>query len=64
MTTEGLYENELIVKKSYVQICSLDNVKTNYSYTELSEILNIGQDEIELWAIEAIQNKIIDAKID
>ena len=42
MTTEGLYENELIVKKSYVQICSLDNVKTNYSYTELSEILNVS----------------------
>jgi len=30
----------------------------------LSELLNIEIEEIEFWAIEAIQNKIIDAKID
>lgn len=37
---------------------------TNFSYTELAQLLNIDIEEIELWAIEAIQNKIIDAKID
>lgn len=64
MTTEGLTENELIVKKSYVIVCSFDTSKTNHSYTELSEKLNIDKDEIEMWAIDAIQNNIIDAKID
>ena len=26
--------------------------------------MNIAEDEVEMWAVEAIQNKIIDAKID
>jgi len=64
MRNEGLTEQELIVKKSYVQICSLNADKTNYSYAELAQILNIEQDEIEIWAIDAIQNRIVDAKID
>mmetsp|Transcript_42896 Transcript_42896/g.56731 ORF Transcript_42896/g.56731 Transcript_42896/m.56731 type:complete len:89 (-) Transcript_42896:176-442(-) len=64
MRNEGLTEQELIIKKSYVQICSLNTDKTNYSYTDLAEKLNIDKEEIELWAIDAIQNKIIDAKID
>ena len=42
MTTEGLTENELIVKKSYVIVCSFDTSKTNHSYTELSEKLNVS----------------------
>lgn len=42
MTTEGLTESELLVKKSYVIICSFDSGKTNYSYTELSESLNVS----------------------
>lgn len=64
MKSEGLTEQELILKKSYVQICTLSTDKTNFSFTELSQLLNIPVDEIEFWAIEAIQNKIIDAKID
>lgn len=61
---EGLTEQELIVKKSYVEICSLNTQVTNFSYNDLSQLLNIAKDDIEMWAIEAIQNKIIDAKID
>lgn len=64
MTKEGLTEQELVIKKSYVQICSLNTQVTNFSYQELSQLLNIDVEEIELWAIDAIQNKIIDAKID
>lgn len=45
-------------------MCSLQKDKTNFSYEELSKLLNIEADEVELWAIEAITNKIIDAKID
>lgn len=64
MSTEGLTEQELVLKKSYVQICTLNTQVTNFSYQELGQLLNIDIDEIELWAIDAIQNKIIDAKID
>ena len=65
MEREGLTKQELIRKKSYVQICTLSTQsKTNYKYTELSQLLNIAEPEIEEWAVEAIQNKIIDAKID
>ena len=46
MTTEGLTEQELIVKKSYVQICSLNTQKTNFSYSELSELLNVSKIQI------------------
>lgn len=52
------------MKKSHVLICTLDTQTTNFSYAELSSLLNIDVDDIEMWAIEAIQNKIIDAKID
>jgi len=65
MEREGLTRQELIRKKSYVQICTISTQsKTNYKYTELSQLLNIDEAEIEEWAVEAIQNKIIDAKID
>ena len=45
---------EVITKKSYLQICSLSTQTTNYTYTELSKLLNIQEDDIEEWAIEAI----------
>ena len=81
MSSEGLTEQELVVKKSYVQICTLSTEVTNFSYQDLAQLLNVSKihtastdlilfslqidvDEIELWAIDAIQNKIIDAKID
>jgi len=64
MKEEGLTKEELIVKKSYVQICSLSTDVTNFAYSDLAKLLNIDEDEIENWAIDAIQNKIIDAKID
>lgn len=64
MKEESLTENELTTKKSYVQICALDTQKTNFKFNELASLLNISPDEVEFWAIEAIQNGIIDAKID
>jgi hypothetical protein len=48
-----------------VQICSLSTEKSsNFSFKDLASHLNIPESEIEEWAIEAIANKIIDAKID
>jgi len=64
MENEGLQADEILVKKSYVQICSLSTENSNFKYTELSQLLNIDEEEVEEWAITAIANGIIDAKID
>lgn len=64
MKAEGLTKEEIVLKKSYVQICSLNTDKTKFLYSELATLLNINADQVEEWAIEAISLKIIDAKID
>ena len=38
--------------------------QSNFSYKDLATLLNIFESNVEEWAIEAIANKIIDAKID
>jgi len=65
MAKEGLEKQDVILKKSYLQICSLSTVEaTNFKYDSLADLLNIEKDDVEEWAIEAIQAGIIDAKID
>jgi PCI domain len=61
---EKLTKEELILKKSYVEICSLSTEKTNFKFSDLANLLNLDLNEVEEWAIEAISKKIIDAKID
>jgi hypothetical protein len=61
---EKLTIEELILKKSYVEICSLSTEKTNFKFSDLANLLNLDLNEVEEWAIEAISKKIIDAKID
>ena len=78
MTKEGLENSEVILKKSYLQICQVSTeASTNFKYEKLADLLNVSiiravilmflqidQDDVEEWAIEAIQAGIIDAKID
>ena len=64
MKEEKLTKEDLVLKKSYVQICSLNTDKTNFKYSELGTLLNLPADQVEEWAIEAIGKQIIDAKID
>lgn len=64
MKAEGLTEEDVIRKKSYVAICSLATENTNFKYNDLAELLNIAAADVEEWAIEAISRNIIDAKID
>lgn len=61
---EKLTKEELILKKTYVEICSLSTEKTNFKFSDLAIRLNLEENEVEEWAIEAISKKIIDAKID
>ena len=64
MQKENITMQEVITKKSYLLICSLSTETSNFKYSELSTLLNINENEVEEWAIDAIQNKIIDARID
>lgn len=73
MKKEGISEEEVLTKKTYEQICSLPTTNSNFKYGELAELLDVSArlltvqikaDEIEEWAISAIANGIIDAKID
>lgn len=54
MTDENITMEEVITKKSYLQICTLSTQISNFKYSELSKLLNIDEDAIEEWAIEAI----------
>lgn len=45
ITKEGLTEHELVIKKSYVQICSVSTETTNFTYQDLSKLLNVSSKE-------------------
>ena len=64
MDQEKLAVEEVIRKKQYVQICSLNLDNSNHKYQDLAQILNISKEDVEQWSIEAIAAGIIDAKID
>lgn len=64
MEDEKLSTDDVIRKKQYVQICSLNLDNSNHKYDDLANTLNIKKDDVEQWAIEAIAAGIIDAKID
>lgn len=59
---------EAVLKKQYIQICSLPDVAENeektLSFNKLAELLGIDINDIEEWIVEAMSNGIIDAKID
>ena len=44
MKEEKLSKEDMILKKSYVQICSLNTDKTNFKYAELATLLNLPAD--------------------
>merc|ERR1740139_2146216 len=59
MTKEKLEKKDVVLKKSYLQVCMLSTeTNTNFNYEELAELLNIEKDDVEQWAIEAIHAKI------
>jgi hypothetical protein len=64
ITKENLEMDDLLKKKQYVQVCSLNLDESNHGYDSLAKMLNLNKDDVEVWAIEAIAAGIIDAKID
>jgi hypothetical protein len=64
ITDENLTLEEVIKKKQYIQVCALNLDNSNHTYSSLAQVLNIQEEDVEAWAIEAIASGIIDAKID
>ena len=57
----------LLEKKRFISICSLDFESSTgkaMTFKEVGALLDLAEDDIEEWAITAINNDIIDARID
>lgn len=51
-------------KMMYLAVCVQANQDNVISYDKLSDIVGIPRDQVEEWIIDAIVNKIIDARLD
>jgi len=54
-------------KKRFVQICSINiesSTGNKMTFKEVAKMLDLKEDDVEEWAITAINNDIIDARID
>ena len=57
----------IIEKKRFIVICSLDIESSTgrvLSFSDLSSMLDLPANDVEEWAISAINNDIIDGRID
>lgn len=58
---------EAILKKQYIQICSIEDVpdqEKEQTFAEIAKLLDIDEEEIEEWIIQAMSHGVIDAKMD
>jgi hypothetical protein len=56
----------IMEKKRFIAICShsLGSDIESLSYSDLAKILCLSQDDVEEWAITAINHGILDGRID
>ena len=45
-------------------LCTLGSKKKFLSYSEISEELEISLDDVEMWVVDAISNKLLEASMD
>jgi hypothetical protein len=67
MQAHEVTQEMLTTKKRFILICSMDldsSTGKTMSFKELGQLLSLAEDDIEEWAITAINNDIIDARID
>jgi phage antirepressor YoqD-like protein len=62
METQKINLEQAILKKQYIDVCSIQSEVI--SFQDLAKLLDIKQDDLEEWVIEAMSNDILDAKID
>jgi len=67
MDTNKVNKEMITEKKRFIQICSVQiesSTGKTLSFKEISSMLDLNIDDVEEWAISAINNDIIDARID
>jgi hypothetical protein len=62
MEAQNISVEQATLKKQYIDVCSIQS--ETISFKNLSKLLDINEDDIEEWVIEAMSNDVIDAKID
>jgi hypothetical protein len=62
MEAQNISVEQATLKKQYIDVCSIQS--ETISFKNLSKLLDIKEDDIEEWVIEAMSNDVIDAKID
>lgn len=62
MEAQQITVDQATLKKQYIDVCSIQSETT--SFKDLAKLLDIKEDDIEEWVIEAMSNDVIDAKID
>jgi hypothetical protein len=53
-----------VVKMRLLSLCSLASRQDSISYADIATCLQVGAEEVEMWAIKAMQAKLMDAKLD
>ena len=62
MEAQSISIEQATLKKQYIDVCSIQS--ETISFKNLGKLLDIKEDDIEEWVIEAMSNDVIDAKID
>ena len=53
-----------VFKMRLLSLCSLASRQDSISYADIATCLQVGVEEVEMWAIKAMQAKLMDAKLD
>ena len=64
MISKGLQPETINHSMHLLAICSLAVQNSVLSFGEISKLLNVTNDDVELWVVEAISFGLMDASID
>ena len=67
METRRVSKEMITEKKRFIQICSVQiesSTGKTLSFKEIASMLDLKEDDVEEWAISAINNDIFDDRID
>jgi len=62
--TLGLNENDCLQKIRLLSLATLTSEQSKVPYSLISKILQIDEDQVEMWVINAMEGELLDAKLD
>ncbi|KAF2077610.1 hypothetical protein CYY_001073 [Polysphondylium violaceum] len=60
----GLNENDCLQKIRLLSLATLTSEQSKVPYSLISKILQIEEDQVEMWVINAMEGELLDAKLD